>query len=347
MNELTPMEKKARLRAAAQAQGWEAFGVAPIDRPLRADYLRQWLAEGKQGDMSWLASSLERRLQPRMVLPEARCLIVLGMNYWHPAPDRRGRLARYALGADYHHLLLRRLKALCSLLRTWGGIQKPYVDTGPILEKAWAAQAGLGWQGKHTNLIHPRLGNWLFIGTILTTMDLPPEQEAKDRCGSCTRCLTACPTGAIVAPYQLDARLCISYLTIEHRGPIPRELRRCIGDHLYGCDDCLEVCPWNRWAQRSREERFAARPLPDLRDMLAWTDEDFRLALSGTPIKRIGLVRWLRNVCVVLGNSGNEADLPALSQAAAHSDPLVAEHATWAIEEIQRRFQGSAPRKEE
>src|SRR5690606_17157922 len=218
-----------------------------------------------------------------------------------------------------------------------GAENKPYVDTGPVLEKPIANQAGLGWQGKHTNLIHPKLGNWVFLGEIFTTLALPPDEPVKNRCGSCTRCMDACPTGAITGPYQLDARRCISYLTIEHKGAIPLEFREKIGDHLYGCDDCLQACPWNRWAQHTREVRFEPRDYPDLTPMLFWGDEDFTETFAGSPIKRIGLNRWKRNVCTVLGNIGTAEDLTALESAAASDDPMVAEHAQWAINRIHSR----------
>lgn len=334
---LSPHEIKQRIEAEASALGFDAFGVAAIPSELRAEYFREWLADGRYGGMEWMANGLERRLDPTNILPEAKSMIVLGLNYYQEPTARRGQLARYALGADYHDLIYKRLKKLCALLRELGGTNKPYVDTGPILEKAWAEHAGLGWQGKHTNLIHPKLGNWLFLSVILTSLELPADKRGASHCGSCTRCITACPTNAITGPWQLDARRCISYLTIEHKGSIPVELRPAIGDHLYGCDDCLNACPWNRWAQRSREAKFDERPLPDLRDMLSWDDATFRETFQGSPIKRIGLQRWLRNCCVVLGNCGNESDLDALSALAAQEDPLVAEHAIWAIEQIRAR----------
>lgn len=221
---------------------------------------------------------------------------------------------------------------------SFGSAQKPYVDTGPVLEKPIAALAGLGWQGKSTILLNREHGTWLFLGFIFTTLELPSDEPAKEHCGTCTRCIDACPTGAITAPFQLDARRCISYLTIEHQGTIPNEFRRAIGDRIYGCDECLDVCPWNRWARETRETKFAARDYPDLRSMLAWTEEDFAEAFAGTPMKRAGLARWHRNVCVALGNIGDADDLPALHKVAHSDDALAAEHAQWAINEIEARI---------
>lgn len=330
------------LQAAAKEIGLDAFGVTSVDLPLRRSYYEQWIAQGQHGSMGWMERNNDRRLNPAAIIEEARSIICLGLNYYQDNPQRRGRLARYALGKDYHKILLQKLKALCTLMRErYGSAQRPYVDTGPILEKPIAALAGLGWQGKHTVLINRQSGTWLFLGVIVTTLDLPPNQTpVKDNCGKCTRCIDACPTQAITGPYQLDARRCISYLTIEHKGAIPLEFRRAIGDRLYGCDECLDVCPWNHWAQQTREAKFAARPLPDLVAMLQWTQAQWDEIMAGTPIRRAGLVRWQRNICVVLGNIGTMADIPHLEAAATadHSEEgIVREHAQWAIEEIKGR----------
>lgn len=333
----SPAELKEGLRQRAHAEGFEAFGVVAVPVELRREYFRRWIAEGQQGEMDWLARDPERRLHPEQVLPEARSVVVLGLNYYQPEPARRGRIAKYALGRDYHTVMLKRLKRLCLWLREQGGVQRPYVDTGPLLEKPLAALAGIGWQGKNTMVLNRPQGQWLFLGTLLTTLELPPDAAAADRCGTCTRCLDVCPTQAITAPYQLDARRCISYLTIEHKGSIPEDFRRAIGDHLYGCDDCLDVCPWNRWAQATREAKFAPLPYPDLREMLAWDGTAFAEATAGTPLKRLGRARFLRNVCVVLGNIGTAEDLQSLIRAAQDPEPLVAEHAAWALAEIGRR----------
>ena len=235
--------------------------------------------------------------------------------------------------------MLRKLEQLSAFLAERGGKQKCYVDTGPILERDHAAEAGIGWHGKSTMLIDPKLGTWFFLGEILTTLELPPDAPQPARCGSCTRCIAACPTGAITEPHRLDARRCISYLTIELKGAIPLELRPLIGDRIYGCDDCLDACPWNRFASASREAAFVARSATamPLRDYLALDDTQFRSLFRSSPIKRIKRRGFLRNVCVALGNVGNRDDLPALQRAACDSEPLIAEHAAWAIERILER----------
>jgi epoxyqueuosine reductase len=271
-------------------------------------------------------------------MPEARSLVVVGLNYYQPHPPAGYRIAKYALGADYHDVLLERLKQLCEVMRELGGEQKPYVDTGPVLEKPVAAAAGLGWQGKSTILIHRGAGTWLFLGVILTTLELEAATTKEpDRCGTCTRCIEACPTAAIIAPYKMDARKCLAYLTIEHKGAIPVEFREALGDRVFGCDDCLDVCPWNRWAVATREARFAPRPHPPLRVTLAWTDEQFLAHFKGTPVERLGLARWRRNALTVLGNVGERADLPAAEALLGHADPMVAEHAAWSVARLRAR----------
>jgi epoxyqueuosine reductase len=235
--------------------------------------------------------------------------------------------------------MLRKLEQLSELLADFGGRQKCYVDTGPILERDYAAEAGIGWHGKSTMLVDPKLGTWFFLAEILTTLELPPDEPQTSRCGSCTRCITACPTNAITSDHQLDARRCISYLTIELKGSIPLELRPLIGDRIYGCDDCLDACPWNRFASAAREAAYAARPAGRmlLRDYLALDDVQFRALFSRSPIKRVKRRGFLRNVCVALGNVGTEADLPALRRAAFDPEPLIAEHASWAVHRITER----------
>ncbi len=291
----------------------------------------------------WLERSKHRRIDPQNVLPGARSVVVLALNYWQGERDRPpGRIARYAWGDDYHDLIEGKLRALDMFLQTHGGQQRYYVDTGPVLERDFAAEAGVGWHGKSTMLLHPELGTWFFLAELLTTLPLEPDVPIPPRCGSCTRCLDACPTGAIRRdrPYHLDARLCVSYLTIEHKGPIPLELRPLLGDRIYGCDDCLDACPWNRFAQASREAAFQARPATagmPLRDFLAMTPEDFSAAFKGSPIKRTKRRGLLRNVCVALGNVGTADDLPALQHAAAVEEELIAEHARWAIARIRER----------
>ena len=293
--------------------------------------------------MHWLERGAGKRSDPQQVLAGARSIVVVALNYWQgdrESNGRAGRIARYAWGDDYHDLMLAKIEKLSALLAEFGGTQKCYVDTGPILERDHAAEAGIGWHGKSTMLIDAKLGTWFFLGEILTTLDLPPDAPQAERCGTCTRCISACPTGAITGPHQLDARRCISYLTIELKGSIPLELRPLIGDRIYGCDDCLEACPWNRFASVSHEAAFAARPAVGmaLRDYLALDETRFRDLFRGSPIKRIKRRGFLRNVCVALGNVGDESDLPALRAAAANPEPLIAEHAAWAIGQIEGRL---------
>jgi len=290
------------------------------------------------GDMAWLARNPDRRTDARKVMPEARSLVVVGLNYYQPHPPAGYRIAKNALGSDYHDVILERLKQLCEVMHELGGEQKPYVDTGPVLEKPVAAAAGLGWQGKSTILINRGAGTWLFLGVILTTLELEVSATKEpDRCGTCTRCIDACPTAAIIAPYKLDARKCLAYLTIEHQGAIPVEYREALGDRVFGCDDCLDVCPWNKWAVATREAQFAPRPHPPLRETLAWTDEQFLAHFKGTPVERLGLARWRRNALTVLGNVGERADLPAAEALLGSADPMVAEHAAWSVTRLRAR----------
>jgi len=329
----------------AMALGFDSCRIAAAAAPRYGEEFRAWLREGAAGEMDWMARGEEKRCDPQQVLPGARSVIVVAMNYWQgeaetgARPAATGKIARYAWGPDYHDVMLPKLEQLSAFLAERGGRQKCYVDTGPILERDYAAEAGIGWHGKSTMLVDPKLGTWFFIAEILTTLELAPDAPQPARCGSCTRCITACPTGAITDAHRLDARRCISYLTIELKGSIPLELRPLIGDRIYGCDDCLEACPWNRFAAVAREAAFAARPeirMP-LRDYLALDDTQFRALFGGSPIKRIKRRGFLRNVCVALGNTGDATDLPALQRAARDSEPLIAEHATWAIERILAR----------
>ena len=329
---------RERIEAESKALGFHAMGVTTVPVELRRDYYRQWIADGKHGSMSWMERNNERRLHPEQLLLEARSIIVLALNYYQPDPKRSYRIAKYALGDDYHNFILRRLKRLCRTLREeYGGDQRPYVDTGPLLEKPVAAAAGLGWQGKSTILIEPRKGTWSFLANIVTTLELPADKPVKDRCGTCTRCIDVCPTRAITAPYQLDASKCIAYLTIEHDGYIPAEFRKAIGDRLFGCDECLDVCPWNKWAAITQEAKFKPRELPTLREMLLWDETTFVETMRGSPMRRLKLQRFRRNICVVLGNVGTSEDLSALENVASAGDPMVAEHALWAIREIKNR----------
>jgi len=345
---LPATEIKAALLVRARALGFDACRVARCDTPPHATEFRQWLDEGHAGEMAWLERNKDRRTDPQQVLPGARSVIVLGLNYWQGGPESagrgRGKIARYAWGEDYHGVIEQRLAELEEWLAAHGGAQRSYVDTGPVLERDYAALAGAGWHGKSTMLISRELGTWFFLAEILTTLDLPPDEPAPDRCGSCTRCITACPTGAIDAPYHLDARRCISYLTIELKGAIPEALRPLIGDRIYGCDDCLSACPWNRFARASNETAFAAREgvRMTLVELLALDDATFRSLFRHSPIKRIKRRGLLRNVCVALGNTGGSDDLPALERAALDAEPLIREHARWAIARIAERFSNTS-----
>src|SRR5260221_5988456 len=342
MNTLLAAPDSPAIKARAAALGLDVCGVTGAAPARHAAFYRQWTAEGKAGEMQWLAREPERRTDPRIVLPGARSLIVAGVNYWQPQPRGRGRIARYALGEGYHHVLLEKLESLAAEIIRNGDKAQVYVDTGPVLEKPLAERAGIGWQGKSTMLIHPRLGPWLLLGEIITTLELEPDAPHRDHCGSCSKCITACPTGAITAPYQLDARRCIAYLTIELKGSIPEELRPLIGDRVYGCDECLDVCPWNRFAQTTRETRFLAGGTDEKRDplhaLLEITAPEFKRRFARSPILRVKRRGLLRNVCVVLGNIGTADDLPALEKAARHEEPLVREHAAWAIRQINARI---------
>lgn len=298
--------------------------------------------------MAWMERNRERRTTPELVLPGVQSVVVLATNYWqgpeppHSAPGPHGRIARYAWNDDYHDVLLPKLQQIDAFLEARGGKQRYYVDTGPVLERDYAALAGAGWQGKSTMLISQELGTWFFLSELLTTLPLPVDAPQADRCGRCTRCINACPTGAITAPHRVDARRCVSYLTIELKGSIPEPLRPLIGDRIYGCDDCLAACPWNRFAQLSHEAAYVPRPAVQmgLRDYLAMDDEAFRTHFRRSPIKRIKRRGFLRNVCVALGNIGTPDDLPALQHAARDPEPLIAEHAEWAIRQIRLRHGG-------
>ncbi|MDR1191495.1 MAG: tRNA epoxyqueuosine(34) reductase QueG [Verrucomicrobiales bacterium] len=326
-----------RLKAEALRLGFDLCGIAPARAAADGGYFQRWLADGQAGDMTpWLAKNAAGRADPASLLAGAQSVIVLGLNYYRPVPARRGKISTYALGQDYHGLIWLRLDALDQWLRWHGGTQRRAVDTSPLMEKPLAVSAGLGWLGKNTVLVHPKFGPWLLLAELLTTLTLTPDPPVSSHCGNCARCLRACPTGAITAPYQLDARRCIAYLTIEHQGAIPLALREKIGGRLFGCDDCLAVCPWNRRAQKTHK-LMLTRHYPDPREMLYWDDAEFRRTFRFTPIFRLKRRRWLRNISVVLGNTGAAADLPALRHAAADADPLVAEHAAWAVAQIKNR----------
>ena len=343
---LSPRDVKAQLVTFARGIGFDGCRVAPCAPPPHAADFRDWLSNGASGEMNYMQRGEEKRCDPQQVLPGARSVIVFALNYWQGAEPKsdmdaaNGRVARYAWGDDYHDVIAKKLTMIDDFLRQFGGAQKCYVDTGPVLERDHAAEAGIGWHGKSTMLIDPKLGTWFFLAEVLTTLELPPDPPQQDRCGTCERCMTACPTGAITSPHRLDARRCISYLTIELKTSIPLEFRPLIGDRIFGCDACLDACPWNRFAEVSRESSFAARPATagmTLRDYLKLNDEQFREMFRKSPIKRIKRRGFLRNVCVALGNVGDLGDLPALQRASADPEPLIAEHAAWAMERIHLR----------
>jgi epoxyqueuosine reductase len=307
--------------------------------------LSRFLAEGFEGDMTWMASHPERRSDPRTMWPQVRGVIMLGVNY---GPDRdplailghrdRGAISVYAKGDDYHDVIKKRLKRLAQwLIARAGGDVKVFVDTAAVMEKPLAAAAGIGWQGKHTNLVSRRFGSWLFLGAIFTTLELPADEPESDHCGSCRACLDVCPTAAFPSPYRLDARRCISYLTIEHKGPIPRALRPRMGNRIYGCDDCLAVCPWNKYAQEGRDAKLAARDVlqaPPLADLAGLDDPAFRRMFAKTAIKRTGRDRFVRNVLIAIGNSGDVALAREAERLLADPSPLVRGAAVWALSRL-------------
>jgi epoxyqueuosine reductase len=315
--------------------------------PLAGERLREFLDAGGHGDMTWLAANADRRAEPRVLWPEVRSVVMLGVNY---GPDEdplailnertRGAISVYARGDDYHDLIKSRLKALGRwLIADVGGDIKVFVDTAPVMEKPLAAAAGLGWQGKHTNLVSRELGSWLFLGALFTTLELPPDEPERNNCGSCQACLDICPTAAFPAPYRLDARRCISYLTIEHKGPIPHEFRPRIGNRIYGCDDCLAVCPWNKFAVAGRETKLAARaPLraPSLAELARLDDAAFRAMFAKTAVKRIGRARFLRNVLIAIGNSGDAGLADEAERLLGDASPLVRGAAIWALGRLDR-----------
>jgi epoxyqueuosine reductase len=342
---MEPDKIRQLLTARALEEGFSKLGIcAPDATPDTAARLRAFLAAGHHGQMGWMAERATWRGSAAALWPEARSVIMLAEVYT-PQADPLAVLAQkdraavsvYAQGKDYHDLVKRRLKRLGGWFATLTGAEiKVFVDTAPVMEKPLAQAAGLGWQGKHTNLLARDLGSWFFLGAIFTTFDLPKDQAEISHCGTCSACLDICPTGAFPAPYQLDARRCISYLTIEHKGPVDPELRALMGNRIYGCDDCLAVCPWNKFAQAAREIGYAPRVgAPELAELVALDDAGFRTRFAGSPIKRIGRDRFVRNVLYAIGNSG----LPALAAHAAplcqDPDPTVAEAALWAVARLR------------
>ena len=338
---------KQQIRDEAVRLGFVACGFTRADAvPEAGNRLREWLALGRHGTMGWMEGRADQRAHPQALWPEANSVIALAMSY-APATDPRaladaadvGRISVYAQGGDYHKTVKQALKALARFIVAAAPSElKVFVDTAPVMEKPLSAAAGIGWQGKHTNLLSRDHGNWLFLGVIFTALDLPPDPPAGEHCGSCTRCITACPTAAIDAPGRLDARRCISYLTIEHAGPIPHEFRTAIGNRIYGCDDCLAACPWNRFAEAGQANRaFLPRPefaAPRLADLLALDDAAFRQKFAGSPIKRIGWARMMRNCLIAAGNSRDPALRPAIAPYRDSDDPILAEAAAWALDQF-------------
>jgi epoxyqueuosine reductase len=335
------------IRSEARALGFDACGFARVDRPWAAsDRLATFLAEGRHGEMDWMARTADRRAHPQAMWPGARSAIVLGVNY---GPDcdplealkagSGGAISVYARGDDYHGVIKAKLKRLARFVQgRFGGEAKVFVDTAPLMEKPLAEAAGLGWQGKHTNLVSRAFGSWLFLGVVLTSLELEPDAAGEDHCGACRACLDICPTGAFPAPYQLDARACLSYLTIEHAGPIPEQYRRALGNRIYGCDDCLAVCPWNKFAKAAQEHALAAReeladPRP-LAELARLDDAGFRALFRKTPIKRIGRDRFVRNVLYAIGNSGDHSLREAAAELRDDASPVVRDAAAWALQRL-------------
>ena len=337
---------ESSLKEQAETLGFDICRVTRVDEAWDAGArLEEFVAAGHHGSMDWMETTLARRAHPKAMWPDARSAVVVGLNY---APDHdplvslekpeRGVISVYARGADYHDLLKKRLKQLArTFAETSGADVKVFVDTAPLMEKPLAAQAGLGWQGKHTNLVSRELGNWLFLGVMLTDADLTPDAPETDHCGSCRACLDICPTDAFPEPYKLDARACISYLTIEHKGPIPHKFRAKMGNRIYGCDDCLAVCPWNKFAEAGRESKLFARielKLPRLADLAALDEAGFRAVFAGSPVKRAGYESFIRNVAIAIGNSGDASLVPSLLDLLGHASPTIRGAAIWGLDRL-------------
>jgi len=339
LKELVLAEARAAGFAAARVTTPAAIGAVVAER------LEQFLREGRHGDMHWMAATAERRRHPLGMWPEARSIVMLGMNY---APESdplaalaepgRGAISCYAQCSDYHDVVKAGLRRVASLLARESGAEvKVFVDTAPLMEKPLGEAAGLGWQGKHTNLVSRQYGSWLFLGAILTSAEIEPDAPEADHCGTCRRCLDVCPTDAFPAPYQLDARRCIAYLTIEHKGHIAAEFRKAIGNRVFGCDDCLAVCPWNKFAAAAREAKLQAREAassPPLAELLTLDDAAFRKRFAGTPVKRTGRDRVLRNALIAAGNSGDDSLVPAVQRLLDDASPLVRAMAVWALQQL-------------
>lgn len=347
---MNPGITRAELEALARAQGFDAFGIAPAGAdPLREERLRRWIDAGNAADMEdWLGREPDKRANPQALWGEVNSILLLGTNY-APAGDplaalqnnSSAYLSPYAARKDYHDILKGRLKTLASqIVARAGGDVKVFVDTAPVMEKPLAQQAGLGWQGKHSVLVSRNFGNWLFLGAIFTTLALPPDAPERDHCGSCSACMDACPTAAFPAPYVLDPRLCIAYLTIEHKGIIARPLRAAFGNRVFGCDDCLAVCPWNKFAQESHDAKLSLHEKLEgvpLAQLAALDDAGFRALFAGTPIKRTGHARFMRNVLIAIGNSGDAALIESARARLGDASPLVRGAAVWALSRLMPR----------
>jgi epoxyqueuosine reductase len=346
---LSSADLKTALAQEARTLGFDCIGVTGPDAIGKAgEYFRAFLDAGGHGDMDWLAANPERRMDPRILWPGVRSIIMLGVNY---GPDEnpldilkaraRGAISVYAKGDDYHDVIKKRLKTLARWLASASGEDvKVFVDTAAVMEKPLAQAAGLGWQGKHTNLVSRQLGSWLFLGAIYSAADLPRDEAERDHCGSCNACQEICPTAAFPAPYKLDARRCISYLTIENKGPIPHEFRKAIGNRIYGCDDCLAVCPWNKFAQQGREAKLAARDelrAPPLAELVRLDDAAFRALFTKSPVKRIGRDRFIRNVLIAIGNADDASLVAEADRLLDDASPLVRGAAVWALAQLVER----------
>jgi epoxyqueuosine reductase len=357
-----PTTVKQQIRDSALALGFDAVGFARAELGGEArDRLAAFVAQGLHGDMGWMADTAARRGDPLVLWPAARSVVVVGANYG-PAVDPlaalerrdRGAISVYAQGRDYHDLVKKRLKALARWMHeALGAGVKVFVDTAPVMEKPLGQAAAVGWQGKHTNLVSREFGSWLFLGEVFTTLDLEADASESDHCGACRRCLDVCPTGAFPAPYRLDARRCISYLTIEHKGHIPREFRAAMGNRIYGCDDCLAVCPWNKFARRTHDAELLPRAelsAPRLADLARLDDAAFRQVFSGSPVKRVGRDRFVRNVLIAVGNSGEAALAAVAEELLDDPSPLVRAMAVWALARLRpavfARLRGAGREKE-
>jgi epoxyqueuosine reductase len=341
-------DARQRIAERATALGFDAVGFARAEfSEAQRKGLQNYLAAGHHGDMAWMAARADERADPKTLWPAALSVVSLGMSYAPQgdalaglAAPSTGNISVYARGRDYHDVVKGKLKHLAQFIAALGAEVKVFVDTAPVMEKPLAQAAGLGWQGKHTNLVSRAHGSWLFLGEVFTTLDIEPDAPHADRCGTCQACMAACPTDAFPAAYQLDARKCISYLTIEYAGPIPEQFRAPMANRIYGCDDCLAVCPWNKFAAAGREQKFFHRAdlvAPDLAGLAALTDAQFREKFSASPVKRIGRNRFARNVAIAIGNSGDPALLPAAQTLAGDSDGVVAEAGQWAAERLRTR----------